>query len=86
MDTEKLTVPDVLPLVEEYYRKPGNGVGGNLHIVLDDYNIQNRHIEFCLKEAQVAGDEDGIRIARLLLKMSKSQRLKICKTHRGGQL
>ena len=79
-------ISDVLPLVEEYYRKPGNMVGGNLHVVLEDHNIQNYHLDFCLKEAHAVGDEDGVMLAELLLKMSKTQRLKICRTHRGGQV
>lgn len=43
------TVAEVLPLVNAYYAKPGNSVGGNLHIVLDDCNVEDGHVEFCLR-------------------------------------
>ena len=42
--SDKPTVPEVLPLVRAYYQKPGNIVGGNLHLVLDDENVENEHI------------------------------------------
>ena len=42
-------ISDVLPLVEEYYRKPGNMVGGNLHVVLEDHNIRIIISNFALK-------------------------------------
>lgn len=73
----KPTVPDVLPLVRAYYAKPENGVGGNLHIVLDDGNVEDSHVRFCLDRAHEAGDADGIALAGLLLRMSRTQRLKL---------
>lgn len=73
----KLTVPEVLPLVEAYYDKPNNGAGGNLHIVLDDGNVEDSHVEFCLNQARRYGDLDGVALAEILLKMSKTQRLKL---------
>ncbi len=78
---QKLTVPDVLPLVREYYNKEGNGVGGSLHIVLDDGNTENRHVAFCINYARECGDEDGVKLGELLLKMSRTQRHKIYMTH-----
>ena len=36
----KPTILEVMPLVKAYYEKPENGAGGNLHIVLDDGNIE----------------------------------------------
>lgn len=82
---DRPTVPEVLPLVEAYYRKPGNAVGGVLHIVLDDGNVKDDHVRFCLDEALLDGDEDGAHLARLLLRMTKTQRSKIVATHRGGE-
>lgn len=75
--TPKPTVPDVLPLVHAYYAKPGNSVGGNLHLVLEDANVDDRHVAFCLKVAEDAHDDDGAAIARLLLRMSRTQRIRI---------
>lgn len=73
----KLTVPDVLPIVKEYYSKPGNGAGGSLHIVLDDFNVRDSDVLFCLNYAKERNDTDGVSIAELLIKMSKTQRKKI---------
>lgn len=78
-DTTKPTVPEVLPIAQAYYAKPGNCVGGSLHVVLDDDNVEDSHVEFCRTVAVEAGDEDGIRLADLLLRMSKTQRLKLAR-------
>ena len=73
----KPTIPEVLPLVRAYYAKPGNGCGGSLHIVLDDGNVDAADVQWCLRYAQEQGDEDGVRLASLLLQMSRTQRTKL---------
>lgn len=75
----KPTVPEVMPLVREYYAKEGNICGGSLHIVLDDQNVDDSHIQFCLEYAIEHSDPDGEKLARLLMQMSKTQRLKMAK-------
>lgn len=77
----KPTVPEVLPFIQEYYRKPENCVGGNLHIVLEDSNVEDIHVKYCLKQAKAEHDKDGVRIAELLLQMSKTQRRKLGLLH-----
>ena len=71
------TVLDVIPMVRAYYAKPGNIVGGSLHIVLDDMNVDDSHVEWCLAYAIRKNDTDGVALAKVLLQMSKTQRLKI---------
>ena len=44
--TPEETVLLLAPEVYEY-----SAVGGNLHIVLDDYNIEDSHILWCLTDA-----------------------------------
>ena len=73
----KPTVPEVLSIVKAYYSKPNNGVGGSLHIVLEDGNIETHHIEFCKENARKNNDLDGVALAELLLKMSYTQRKKL---------
>lgn len=73
----KPTLPEVLPLVKAYKEKSGNAVGGSLHIVLDDGNISDDNIKYCLHWAEKQNDPDGVELARLLLQMSKTQRKKI---------
>lgn len=73
----KPTVPDVLPLARAYYAKLGNGAGGSLHIVLDDGNVTDGDVEFCEERARERDDEDGVALAQVLRRMSKTQRAKI---------
>lgn len=75
--TGKPTIPEVLPLVQAYYAKPGNIVGGSLHIVLDDCNVDDSHVRYCIDDAREKGDDDGVRLGELLLRMSKTQRSKL---------
>lgn len=74
------TVPELIPMVRKYYQKDGNSVGGNLHLVLEDKNVGDGNILFCINEAQKTGDVDGEQIAHLLLRMTKTQRLKLAGT------
>ena len=73
----KPTIPEVLPLIREYLSKEGNGTGGDYHILLDDGNVSDGDVEFCLDWARKNKDELGIKIGKLLLRMSKTQRLKL---------
>ena len=75
-----ITVPEVIDLFKAYYARPGNGVWGSLHIVLDDGNLEDSSVEFCLKYAEEKGDTEGAELARILLKLSISQRKKIRET------
>lgn len=71
----KPTVPEVLPLVKEYYKD--NPTGGCLHIVLDDGNIEDSHVKYCLEYSKEKNDLRAIKLSELLLQMSKTQRKKI---------
>ncbi len=73
----KPTIPEVLPVVHDYYAKPGNGQGGSLHIVLDDGNVDDGNVVFCRQWAVDHHDPDGVRLADLLLRMSTTQRRKL---------
>jgi hypothetical protein len=75
--SDKPTIPEVAPLVRAYYAKPGNGVGGSLHIVLEDSNIDDDSVRFCRKYAEERGDSDGVALADILLRMSRTQRGKL---------
>lgn len=75
--SEKPTIPEVLPLLKAYIAKKGNTVGGSLHIVLEDGNIEDGHVAFCIKDASERGDTEGAMLASMLLRMSKTQRKKL---------
>jgi hypothetical protein len=68
-------VPEVRPFVRALYEQ--HSAGGPLHIVLDDGNVTDDCVEHCIGSAVEAGDAFGELLARLLLRMSKTQRLKV---------
>lgn len=72
-----ITIPDVVERFANYYEKPGNGAWGRLHVVLDDGNVDNKHVEFCVGSALEIDDKDGAELARTLLQMSRGQRLRL---------
>lgn len=75
--SNKIRIPDVIHMFKAYRAKPGNLCWGSLHIVLDDGNFEDSSVEFCRGYAVENGDSDGEVLARLLLKMSKTQRKKL---------
>jgi len=73
----KYTIPEVIPLFKEYLSKPGNGVGGSLHIVTDDFNVEDCHIQYCIDYAKQKGENEAVKLGDFLLHMSKTQRKKL---------
>lgn len=73
----KLTIPDVIERFADYFSQPQNGAWGSLHNVLDDGNVSDSNVNFCLDRALDRGDYEGAELAKLLLEMSKTQRLKL---------
>jgi hypothetical protein len=70
-------IPEVAPLIRDYYALDGNSTGGSLHLVLDDGNVRRRHVEFCRDYALDLGDQAGVEIADMLLLMTVSQRRRL---------
>ena len=80
VDTKALrkpTVPEVLPIMRAYRDKPGNAVGGNYHIVLDECNVSDSNVMYCIQQCERQGDAAGFELGRLLMRMSKTQRSKL---------
>lgn len=73
----KPTIPEVLPLINHYVREDGNSTGGSFHILLEDGNVSDHNVNFCLNEARSREERLGTIIGEKLLLMSKTQRLKI---------
>jgi len=71
------TVPDVVYLSDAYYMMEGNENGGPLHIALDDGNMDDGHIDFCIAEATKVKDRCGIALGHILRLMSLTQRRKV---------
>jgi len=68
----KPTCPEVRPIIEAWYARPGNGAGGELHSQLDDGNMELSRIQ---------DDDDYSPTANLILGvlrlMSPSQRRRV---------
>lgn len=75
----KPTVPEVLPLAQALYRTARGACGCCLHAVLDDGNVNNDSVEWSAKRAREVGHADCLTLAELLLRMTRTQRLKISK-------
>lgn len=71
----KITVPEVIERFREYHLD--HPAWGSLHIVLDDFNVHDHHVQHCVEYAEEQGDLEGKALALILLQMSKSQRLKL---------
>lgn len=63
-----------------YHRK--NITWGSLHIVLDDLNLEDHSVEFCLSYAKENGDREGAELAEILRKLSRTQRRRIAREAR----
>lgn len=74
------TIPEVIDDFRAYHGKPENGSWGSLHIVMADENVSEGDVRFCLEQAERAGDDDGVRLARVLLSLSRSQRMRLART------
>jgi len=68
------TVPDVIPYLRSIYAR--HSAGCCLHILLDDGNVRQADAEFCLAQARDRGHADCLAAAELLVRMTRTQRLK----------
>lgn len=71
----KIVVPEIIDRFKIYHLD--NPAWGSLHIVLDDDNVKDSCVQYCIDYAVNSGDAEGAELGKLLLQMSKSQRLKI---------
>jgi hypothetical protein len=78
MDAQrKPTIPEILARFLAYYRD--NPAWGSLHIVLDDGNVDDASVRFCEEYATEKGDHEGAELARILMRMSRTQRAKLAR-------
>ena len=68
----KPTIPEVLEEFVAYYES--HPCWGDLHIVLDDGNVDDHCVQWCLDNAE---DDWGRELAAILLRMSPAQRAKL---------
>lgn len=75
-DPTRPSVRDVAPYVDAIYDSPDGGAGCCLHIAIDDGNLDDLSIQFCVNFALERGHPVCEKAARLLLRMSGTQRRK----------
>ena len=73
----KPTILEIIPLIKLFKSNNDNICGGNLHIYLDDGNIEDGNIIFCLNRCIQLDDHIGKEICEMSLLMSHTQRKKI---------
>ena len=76
-------INELVALCKEYYQLSGNSAGGNLHIVLDDGNVNDEAINLCLEASQANSDGRGYLICRKIMKLSEKQRNILVNRHYG---
>ena len=70
---------ETIDLIKQIYRK--DAVGGALHIVLDDDNVEDRHILWCLQNSILKETTDRVlfeRCAINLIKLGTKGRRQYC--------
>jgi hypothetical protein len=65
--------PFIKQFIQYYYKNLDNVVGGNLHVVLDDGNVESEFIIFCRAEAEKNKDSFGIFLCDILLTFSEDE-------------
>lgn len=80
---KRVTAARLARVIARYLRRPGNGAGGNLHIVLDNGNTKRADLHFCERWASDRGDWSGARLARLMATATPTQWTKAIKLARG---
>ena len=80
-----MTAPNNKPITQEQLDrfqayKAENATWGNLHHVLADKNVGDKHVLQSMEFSARLGNKEGYELGDLLLTMSKSQRHKIAKT------
>lgn len=71
----KPTIPSVRERFQRYHERFPSW--GSLHIVLDDGNVADNHVQWSIDHAVDYQDEEGAALGRILLTMSKTQRRKL---------
>jgi hypothetical protein len=86
LNSEDVSIESVLECVKDYYKLDNNAAGGNLHVVLDDGNIEDGSIKFCTEYAVKNNDYFGLILGKLLLKLTYDQRCELIQKHWGYEV
>ena len=67
-------IDEILKMVKEYYSIEDNSAGGSLHCVLDDGNLTDSDVEWCINFAKENYDYKGVGLGVMLSCLSYEQR------------
>lgn len=79
----KPTIKLMQEIVQAFYSLPGNSCGGGLHIVVDDYNVEDDNILWCISDERNVGEyaekytQDVKWLGSLLLQYTEEERMQI---------
>ena len=67
---------------KDYYNKSSNihsirHTWKSLHLVLENKNVKDKDVQFCIDFAEQHNDKEGSELGRILFTQSKSQRLSL---------
>lgn len=74
---DKPAIPEIISLLTEWYSRPGNGVGGIFHVILDDGNFEPCFAKSAVEDSHQLKDPLAIEIAEMLAQMTSTQRRKL---------
>jgi hypothetical protein len=69
-----ITTQEIVEIIKDFYSQEGNGAGGYLHCALDDGNLEDHDIKYCIKFAKEHYDLQAIILGYLLLLLTYEQR------------
>lgn len=72
-----MTRNQLIDFIDYFYTLESNLCGGNLHIVLDDYNTSDCDIKFCIKQCVTEEDFVGLQLCYALLGRSILERTRV---------
>ncbi len=61
-------------LVRQLYATEYGAVGGTMHVVTDDWNLEDDHVAFCVKESQNCGGPLEQKVAAAFAAMTEAER------------
>lgn len=70
-----MITPEIAERFAEYHRE--HMAWGCLHIVLDDDNIEDEYIRYCIEFAKEHNDQEAVELGEILLKLTEEERVEI---------
>ena len=76
----ELNVSDFIALIQPYY--DFHCTGGSLHVALDDGNLSDETVDFCIGYAKKDNDSYGLALGKILRAMTEDDREELYELYR----